>query len=162
MASPTFQREIDDQVQRVPYLNQPEEILGVLEFFVAAGEAAYPQLLEMAVSEDPRVAGTAFAALGSTRDQRLVPHILEIPEPPESSAMLRYEWARCLLKLGDWSQLAVLIDGLENEELIARAQCYKALNRATRQSFDYHPQAGLDERQRAVAEWRAWLAAREG
>lgn len=159
--SVSFQRQIDEQAARVPYLQRPEDFVDVIGFFVQAGEAAYPTLLELAAAEDPRAASTALAALGESRDARLVAHIRAIPWPPESERKLRYERARCLVKLGDWSPIELLVDGLEDDELLPRAQCFKALHQATNETFDYHPQGPEEERAAAVGRWRAWLAERE-
>lgn len=155
--SPEFQRQIDLHAAKLPYLQRLEDFVAEIQWMVGAGEPAYEVLLELAASDDAKVAGCALAALGGSADARLVPHLAKIPWPGEDDASsLRYERARCHMKLGDWSHIGVLIDGLEDENLYARSLCFKALRDSTGETFEYHPKAEIAERNTALASWRAW------
>lgn len=160
--SPDFERRIDKHAGRLPYLQSLEDFTTEIRWFVGAGEPAYEILLELAGSDDPKVAGTAFAALGSSGDARLVLHLEEIPWPAEDRSRLRYERARCHTKLGDWSHVDVLIEGLRDGNLWSRSLCFKALRDATGETFDYHPQEEPEAREEAVARWEKWADRREG
>lgn len=156
--SAEFQRQIDQHAARLPYLQKLDDFVAEIQWFVGAGEPAYATLLELAASTDTKVSGAALAALGSMNDARLVPHLDQLPWPAEDQARARYERARCHLKLGDWSHVGVLIDGLGDGDLYARSLCFRALNQATGESFDYHPKAEVAVREASMARWSEWAA----
>ena len=156
-ASPILQGQIDDHAERLPYLQKIEDFRDEIAWFVQVGEPAYPTLLYLAEDEDPKVAGTALAALAGSADSRLVPFLAEIPWPAEDQPKLRYERARCHVKLGDWQPMGVLVEGLDDPDLWNRALCFKALRDETNQTFDYHPRLEGEEREASLAQWRAWL-----
>lgn len=158
--TPQFRRKLEEQASRVPYLQRTEDVLEVIRFFVQARESAYDLLLEMASSVEPKVAGTALAALGATRDERLAPFVRALEMQADGGRHLEYERARCLVKLGDWDDLSLLVSGLRDEGLMCRAQCFKALREATHLSHGFYPQGEEDEREAAVQAWEAWLADR--
>ena len=158
--SAALQQQIDQHAAKVPWTNLFQEQVELIQWFTAVGEPAYPTLLEMARDERPLVAGTAFAALGATRDPRLVEHVRALPAPADEVADLRYERARCLLLLGDWSEIPVLIEGLRDERPYARALCSKALVETTRETIEFDPKGEAQQREQAVARWEAWWQAR--
>ena len=160
--SADFQRQIDQHAARLPYLQKLDDFVAEIQWFVGAGEPAYATLLELAASEDTKVAGAALAALGSTNDARLVPHLEQIPWPAEDQARARYERARCHMKLGDWSHVDELISGLGDEDLYARSLCFRALHQATGESFDYHPKAEVEVREASMQLWNEWSARVDG
>lgn len=156
-----FERQIEQHAARLPYLQKLEDFVAEIQWFVGAGEPAYEALLELAASEDTKVAGTALAAMGGTGDARLVPHLDQIPWPSEDAQRLRYERARCHMKLGDWRYVSVLIEGLSDEDLYARSLCFKALKDGTGESFEYHPQLEAGVREASVQRWADWAERRE-
>lgn len=163
-ASPVLQREIEEHVAQVPYLQKPDDFLREVDWFVRVGEPAYETLLDVARDADPKVAGFALTVFAARGDARLVPHLAEIPWPAGDSpeqVQLRYERARCHVKLGDWEPMSILVDGLGDENLWNRAQCFKALRDETGQTFDYHPRLEGAERAASIARWREWLVARK-
>jgi hypothetical protein len=151
-----FQRQIEQHAARLAYLQKLDDFVGEIQWFVGAGEPAYSTLLKLAGSEDTKVAGTALAAIGGSQDARLVPFLEAIPWPPPEATRLRYERARCHMKLGDWSHVDDLIDGLRDEELYARSLCFRALWDATGETFDYHPKAEVQVREASLARWEDW------
>jgi len=154
-ASPSLQLKIDQQTQRLPWSHGIERI-EIIQWFAEVGEPAYPVLLELVLDPRSDVAGAALAALGATRDARLVEPLRELPWPEEDAPDLALERARTLLRLGDWSMLPHLINGLEDERVMIRALCSQALWEATHERFDYDANAPDAERQASIESWRAW------
>lgn len=159
-ASPVLKMQIQDQAERLPWTHGVERVEAV-SWFAQVGEPAYPILLEMCSDPRPEVAGCAFAALGATGDQRLVPYLLEVEVKEGQSESLRYERARTLVRLGDWSTIGTLIDGLRQQDVLTRALCDQALFQATGERFGFDPRGTDAERDAAIQRWDAWLAARK-
>jgi HEAT repeat protein len=159
--TPQFRRKLLEQAERVPYIQRTEEMVEVIRFFVQARESAYDLLLGMAATSNSKVVGTALAALGETRDERLAPYVAALELRAEGGRQLQYERARCLVKLGDWAELPVLVSGLRDDELWYRALCAKALRDATHLSQGFDPDGDEEEREVAAQAWEAWLVARE-
>lgn len=159
-ASPTLQRRIDDEAKRVPYTHGVERV-ELIRWFASVGEPAYPKLLELAADSRPDVAIAALAALGATRDSRLVTHLIKIsmPDGPDGTD-LRLERARTLLRLGDWSTLPTLIEGLRDERMFTRALCSQALTEATHENFGFDPKVEPAQSAEAVQKWADWWKAR--
>ena len=88
------------------------------------------------------------------------PFVRALEMQADGGRHLEYERARCLVKLGDWDDLPLLVSGLRDEGLMCRAQCFKALREATHLSHGFYPQGEEDEREAAVQAWEAWLADR--
>ncbi len=145
-------------IAQLPWAGQ-EERVELIRWFAQVGEPAYPRLLELA--QDPRrdVAGVALAALGATGDQRLVESVQRLSLPDEASTDLVLERARTLMRLGDWGQVPVLIDGLESESWWMRAVAADALHEGTKERHGFHPRGTDEERAAAVVRWRSWWQA---
>lgn len=162
-ASPSLEREIEDHVAQVAYLQKPDDFLREVDWFVRVGEPAYETLLDVARDPEPKVSGFALTVFAARGDARVVPHLARIPWPEGDSpdqVQQRYERARCHVKLGDWEPMSILVDGLGDEELWNRAQCFKALRDETSLTFGYHPRLEGEERAASIARWREWLVAR--
>ena len=160
--SPILEQQLDDEAARLPWTHGFER-LEQIRWFASVGEPAYAKLLELACDERDDVAAGALAALGATRDRRLVPHIHELDWSIERyNGDLGLERARTLVRLGDWSEIPVLIQGLNDERLYTRALCQEALQEATHETLDYDPRAEVSERERAVRRWEQWWQTRGG
>ncbi len=157
--SPSLARQIEDQSRRLPW-SHGEERVELIHWFATIGEPAYSRLLELCLDTRPGVASSAVAALGASGDSRLVEPLNALAWKDPVHPQVGYERARALLRLGDWSLVGDLIDGLEDESLWTRAWCAKALEEVTRQRFGYSPQADEAERAVAVERWRAWMRSR--
>ena len=157
---PTCRSRINRHAEKVAWTNVFEEQIELIQWFTATGEPAYPTLLHMAKDPRPLVAGTALAALGATRDARLVDHVRDLPYPSGDEPDMAYERARCLMMLGDWSELPVLIDGLRDERAYTRAVCARSLREATREDFGFDAKAEEAEREEAIAKWEEWWTTR--
>lgn len=159
--APILQQQLDDEAERLPWTHGFERIEQV-RWFASIGEPAYATLLELA--SDPRedVAAAALSALGATLDNRLVPAIKELDLPREATNDLGLERARTLVRLGDWSQVPVLIAGLRDERVYTRSLCVDALRKATHESHGYDPRASETQRENAILRWEQWWLARGG
>ena len=118
----------------------------------------------MELAQDPRpdVAGSALAALGATRDSRLVNELHQIEWKEPATPALRFERARMFLRLGDWSDAPILIAGLRNETILMRALCAQALFEATGERLGYDAKEPALTRDEAVLRWEAWWKERQG
>jgi hypothetical protein len=158
--SPALKAQIEDKAKRLPWTHGLERV-DMIQWFAGVGEPAYPTLLTLA--RDPRadVAGAAFAALGATRDSRLVEYLREMPAAtgPDSTD-LNLERARTLLRLGDWQSIPDLIAGLRDERPVTRALAIQALFEATHEKFDFDPRGEPAAREAAIQRWTNWWEGR--
>jgi hypothetical protein len=158
--SPYLREQIDQQAQRLPWVHGMEERVAIIQWFASVGEPAYPTLLELVLDPRPDVSGAALAALGATRDARLVEPLRSLPWPSIEDEDLALERARTLLYLGDWSMAEHLIVGLRDERPYTRALCIKALADVTKERFGYEASAPDAERETAVQRWESWWHSR--
>jgi HEAT repeat protein len=160
--APLLGQQIQDEAARLPFSHGFDR-LEQIRWFAAIGEPAYDTLLRLALDPRDDVAAAALAALGATLDSRLVPHIHALEwSPARLQGDLELERARCLVRLGDWSSIPNLIDGLEDERLFTRSLCLDALREATRETQGFDPRAEKSQRDKAIAAWRQWWLARSG
>lgn len=158
--SPYLALELEENAARLPWTHGAERI-DLVRWFAGAGEPAYETLLQLALDARADVAGSALAALGSTRDERLVPYVRELAWSGEVPLNLRLERARALLMLGDWSEIPLLVDALEADDLSTRALAGYALYRATGDRRGFNPRDEAEVRAESVRRWRAWWRERE-
>ena len=156
-ASPSLQQEIDRNARRLPWTHGVERV-HLIKWFAGKGEPAYPVLLDLCLDPRPDVAGSALGALGATGDATLIPVLHELPWPDEGDVELRLERARALLRLGDYSMIPHLIDGLEHDRLMVRALCAQSLFAESHDRFGYVPGGTKNDRDQAVTRWREWWA----
>jgi hypothetical protein len=158
--SPSLRQLIEDEAKRLPWTHGLDRV-ELIHWFAKVGEPAYPTLLDMVLDPRKDVAGAALAALGATRDSRLVVPLRALPWPstPEDQD-LALERARALVRLGDWEMMPTLIDGLRDERLVTRALAAQALYEATRERFDFDPRAEPEARAAALKKWESWWSAR--
>jgi HEAT repeat protein len=157
--SPSLRQQIDDQIKRLPWTHGVERVEQI-SWFATVGEPAYEQLLELCTDPRADVAASAVAALGATRDSRLVEPLRAVKWKAGDDRGLRFERARCFVRLGDWTQLGALIDGLAEEDGWARAWCLAALREVTGQDLGFDPRAAAPDRAQALERWRTWYSSR--
>lgn len=153
--SPTLRRQIEDEAKRLPWTHGMERV-ETIHWFASVGEPAYPTLLQMVLDPRPDVAGAALAALGATKDSRLVEPLRELPWPDAEHADLGLERARTLLRLGDWQMVPHLVKGLRDERMMTRALCIQALDESTKERFGFDPRADEATREKSVKRWEEW------
>lgn len=160
-ASPALRQQIEDQITRLPWTHGLERVEQIT-WLASVGEPAFERLLELCGDRRADVAASAVAALGATRDSRLVEPLRSVTWAVPDDRSLVYERARAFVRLGDWSQVGVLIDGLGADDGWARAWCLSALREVTGQEMGFDPQAGAAEREAGLERWRRWHASRSG
>lgn len=154
--SPILAQQIKDEAARLPWTHGIDR-LEQIRWFASAGEPAYPTLLQLATDPRDDVAAAALAALGATMDRRLVPSIRELPwDASRMSGDLSLERARALLRLGDWSEIPVLIQALRDERVYTRSLALDALKESTHQTMDFDPRGTDEARETAVQHWERW------
>jgi HEAT repeat protein len=158
--SPTLRMQIEDQISRLPWTHGLERVEQI-QWLAGAGEPAYPYLLEACLDPRPDVAASAVAALGATGDSRLVEPMRHVKWPKSDDLALRYEKARAFLRLGDWTAIDTLVDGLEEDNQWARGLCLMALVEATHVDFGFDPKGEPEARAAAVGRWREWVKSRQ-
>ena len=157
--SPALSQQIEDQVSRLPWTHGTDRV-EIIGWFAGVGEPAYDCLLQLCLDPRADVASSALGALGATGDSRLVHHIRRLDWPEGLAREVKFERARALVRLGDWSQVESLIRGLSSEELWARSWSIHALEEATKQTFGFYPTDEPEERAEAVARWQTWIDSR--
>ncbi|HET6202292.1 MAG TPA: HEAT repeat domain-containing protein [Planctomycetota bacterium] len=130
------------------------ELLDTIGWLQRCGEPAYPGLLDALSEGQPSVRAAAALVLGATGDRRLVPYLK--PHREDGDLNVRYEVARALARLGDWSSLETLIAGLRDGSPYVRALCHETLCQVTRLDFGYAPLGPDAERAPAVERWESW------
>jgi hypothetical protein len=153
--SPALRQQIEDEAKRLPWTHGMERIESI-HWFASVGEPTYPTLLAMVLDPRPDVAGAALAALGATKDSRLVEPLRELPWPDDKKGDLALERARTLLRLGDWQMVPHLVAGLRDERVMTRALCIQALDEATHERLGFDPRGDPEKREASVVRWEAW------
>lgn len=160
--SPVLEDQIDDVIRQLPWSRGFERIEQI-RWLASVGEPAYSHLLDLAIDPRDDVSAAALAALGATLDRRLVDPIKALEWTPAREASdLGLERARTLVRLGDWSPIPTLIDGLGDDRVYTRTLCIEALFEATRHDLDFDPHAGPEQRLAAQQRWQGWWATRNG
>lgn len=157
--SPNLRRQIEDQITRLPWTHGLERVEQIT-WFAGVGEPAYPYLLELCADARADVAASAVAALGATGDSRLVEPLRQVQWSATDDKALRFERARAAIRLGDWSQIGVLVDGLEDESNWVRGLSIVTLREATRIDLGFDANADEPSRSASVKRWREWIARR--
>ncbi len=157
--SPNLRRQIEDQITRLPWTHGLERVEQIT-WFAGIGEPAYPYLLELCADPRPDVAASAVAALGATGDSRLVEPLRQVEWRAGEDKALRFERARAAIRLGDWGQIGVLVDGLEDESSWVRGLSIATLRESTRIDLGYEANGDESSRRAAVERWREWIARR--
>ncbi|MBI5363252.1 MAG: hypothetical protein HZA53_08740 [Planctomycetes bacterium] len=158
--SPQLRDQIQEAAKKLPWTHGLERV-ELVHWFAQVGEPAYPTLLGMVLDPRKDVAGSALAALGATRDHRLVVPLRSVAWPKDLESDLALERARTLLRLGDWQRVPELIQGLADDRLVTRALCIQALYEATHERFGFDARAEEPERAEAVKKWSDWWLERE-
>lgn len=151
--------KIQERVAQIPFQHK-QELLDNLLWLSQLGEQAIPSLVRSLSADDPKVRSSAAWVLGRMSDKRSIPFLRK--GTTDTNEIVRLEVSRSLLLLGDYSQVPVLISGLDSPQQHIRFLCFDALQSSTGKSFDYDHRIsdGIDRRG-SVQRWQEWWAAQK-
>lgn len=150
----TLQAEMRVQVDEMRYLHG-DVLYQRMSRLAALGEESAPAVREGVRSDDWLVRSSCLWILGATGDRRNIPAIHAALADPV--AVVRYQAASSLVKLGDGRGFRTLVEGLADGDLQNRYKCFQSLRSATGKDFGYLHDAAPDERRTAVGRWLDWL-----
>lgn len=153
-ASTSRQEMVRRQVAEMKYLHG-EVLLTRMQSLASMGVEAVPALTEGASSEDWLVRSSCMWIFGVMGDRQHVPVVAA--RLTDESAVVRYEAATSLVKLGDSRGFRTLVDGLADEDLRNRYKCFRTLRQATGRDFGYRHDGEPQERRQAVGRWLDWV-----
>lgn len=154
-----MEEKIAESIAAIPFQHQ-QELVDNLLWLAQLGEQAIPAVSEALSAPEPKVRSSAAWVLGRMGDKRSIPFLRK--QVSDSNEIVRLEVSRSLLSLGDYSQIPVLIAGLDSELQYVRFLCYDALSNTTGKSFDYdHRISDRGDRAGSVEKWQQWWAAQK-
>jgi HEAT repeat protein len=153
-SSPLLQKQIEKRIEGLRF-QRGVALLDSLNWLILYGEYANPQLIEALHDPDPRTRSYAAYVLGEIGDDAIVPELREALQT-EKRKLVRYEIAASLVTLGDWAQLGILIQGLEETSPVYRFKCFEILRKNLNLTFSFDPNGSEDERAEAMKKWHAW------
>lgn len=152
-----MRQEIERKISEIPFTREWERI-NALDWLTRCGESAFNPLIAALDSSDSDIRAGAANVLGRSLDRRLIPYLSKRAD--DADPRVRYEFARSLLRLGDWSKVPALISGLRDESEYARALCNDALRQYTKADFGFQPGAPKEQREEPIRKWENWWNAR--
>lgn len=152
-----LRQQIDKRVNDLRYTHGVE-LMNSLDWLARCGELAFYALIEALESPDTTTRSSAANILGRGRDRRVIPYLQKKANDPDIRT--RFEVARALLRLGDWSNMPILIAGLRDTSEYVRALCNDALKSSTQIDFGFVPSAPESEREPKVQKWEGWWQSR--
>ncbi len=124
-------------------------------FMATLPENSRPTLLNALRHETALIRWTALTALYDTAGSASAPDVRPLIHDTNESVQLLA--AESLLEWGDRSGLPVLVDLLTSEHAQTRQECRDLLTSVTGNNFRFPANGAQAERERATAQWRAWL-----
>ncbi len=155
LGTPALRQDVRDLFARVEGA-APHQWAGIAQKLVSYGEPAVPQMVANLASHQDSVQLMAAYCLGMIQDPRSLSALDAARR--SSSPSVRYEAATSMLRMGDRRGLPTMIDGLEDSDPLVRGRAILVLKARTGNTMGFEPQGRADDRQAAVARWRAWLA----
>lgn len=161
--SADLKRKIDQKAVEVSNCQDRYTWVGLSDWFQSVGEPAYPKLLEMVEYGDPRQRSTALCVIAAMQDRRLLQPMREaMPPAALERESTRREYARALAKLGDFSELPVLIEAMRDSDPEQFGLAHRALEEVTNTQIQVRANSTPEERERIVAAWMAWWEQHQG
>ncbi len=154
LAGPLLKKQIAMRITNLKY-QRGMSLYDTLNWLILYGEMAVPQLLESMADPDPRTRSYCSYILSEIGDPKVIP-VLRDALAEENHKLVRYEISASLVTLGDWAQLGVLINGLEEESKRYRHKCFEVLRKHLNLTLGYDPDGPAEERTVAVSKWAAW------
>ena len=153
MTSCQVQQDIKDLFIRVPTAT-PWQWNQIAQKLISFGSDGVPQVSANLESGVKGVPVMAAYVLGKLEDPRSLDALERATH--STNASLRYEAATAMVRMGDRRGLPVLIEGLDDRDPLVRARAIIVLYERTGETKDYKADDHPQERQAAVARWRAW------
>ena len=153
-ASPVARARIQERIDNIKYQSDLT-LVENLERLAAYGDMAIPQVTAGLQSADASTRMGCAYVLGRIGNTQVIPDLLPLLQ--DDSPIVRYEAAYRIGTLGSREGYGVLVDGLEDENIRNRFNCFKGLQELTKRDFGYSHNAPPEHRRAAVARWRAWL-----
>jgi len=148
-----LRKEIAKVVERLPY-DKDIDLYNDQQLLVTFGDYAAEPMIDCLKHSNQDVRSSAIYVLGQIECLDAVDDITKLLD--DDNKFVRYEAARTLLKLGIYNSIPTLIDGLDDDSVHIRNQCYGALNRKTGETFNYSVKAERVERLKAIRQWELW------
>jgi hypothetical protein len=153
--TPAVRQDIRDLFARVEGA-AAHDWAAIAQKLVSYGEPGVPQMIANLGSHQTSVQLMAAYCLGMIQDPRALGEL--DAARVSASPGVRYEAATAMLRMGDRRGLPTMIDGLEDADPLVRGRAILVLKARTGNTMGYEAQGRTDDRQAAVARWRAWLA----
>lgn len=151
---------IKDRISQIEY-QDGDELLANLTWLSNQGIASLPGLIEALDNPVPKVRANAAWCLGQAGNRKAIPYLQQ--RAKDKNATVRLEIARQLLFLGDYSQVATLIEGLDSDNTRVRFLAYEALRSTTGKDYGYDFRVASQEgRAESVAKWNTWWTEQKG
>lgn len=155
--SAELQRKISQKEIEVSICPDQFTWIGLSDWFQSVGEPAYPKLLEMISYGNPRQRSFSLCVIAAMQDRRLLEPMREaMPTSALESEGIHREYARALAKMGDFSELPVLIEALRDSSPEQFGRAARALETVTNSNIPVSASSTLEEREKIVEAWLGW------
>jgi len=156
-ASPELQRKIDQKEAEVLVCPDQFTWIGLSDWFQSVGEPTYPNLLEMVQYGNTRQRSFSLCVIAAMQDRRLLEPVREVmPAEALASEGIRREYARALAKMGDFSELPVLIEALRDSSPEQFGRAARALETVTNSDIPVSASTSPEKREEIVEAWLEW------
>jgi hypothetical protein len=156
-ASSELQRKIDQKGAEVTICPDQFTWIGLSDWFQSVGEPTYSKLLEMVEYGNTRQRSFALCVSAAMQDRRLLEPMREaIPTEALGSEGIRREYARALAKMGDFSELPVLIEALRDSSPEQFGRAARALETVTNSDIPVSASTSYEDREKIVEDWLGW------
>ncbi len=155
--SPELQRKIDQKEAEVSLCPDQFTWIGLSDWYQSVGEPAYPSLLQMVQYGDMRQRSFSLCVIAAMQDRRLLEPMREALPPASLEAEgTRRESARALAKMGDFSELPVLIEALRDSSPEQFGRAARALETVTNSDIPVSANTTAEEREEIVEAGLQW------
>ncbi len=162
-ASPELQRKIVQKEAEVTICPDQFTWIGLSDWYQSVGEPTYPSLLEMIQFGNNRQRSFSLCVLAAMQDRRLLEPMREaMPTEALGSEGIRREYARALAKMGDFSELPILIEALRDSSPEQFGRAARALETVTNSDIPVSASTSYEDREKIVEDWLQWWSAQQG
>ncbi|MDG1491643.1 MAG: hypothetical protein P8M11_01215 [Planctomycetota bacterium] len=152
-----LQRKINQKEIEVSLCADQVTWIGLSDWFQSVGEPAYPKLIEMVEFGNPRQRSFSLCVIAAMQDRRLLEPMREaMPAASLQAEGIHREYARALAKMGDFSELPVLIEALRDSSPEQFGRAARALETVTNSNIPVSAASTLEEREEIIEAWLLW------